>query len=629
MKKSSIALFVVCFLITDFVLYAQKSEIYEFREFQLGVEKGTRTRQGLPGEKYWQNSSDYKIEATVDTAENTLTGFAAIRYHNNSPDSMRGLMIRVYQDLFDKGSARSEPIDDGILHEGVFIDSLLIDGMRYIVNNEPLNGRGITRYNTLLYIRLNELIKKGTTAKLEIAWKFTIPDGFRASLDRMGRYGKSIFMGLWYPQIAVYDDISGWDNISHVGTLEFYNDFNNYDVVLNVPEGYVVWATGECMNLDEVLNPKIINRLELAKTTDTIINIINRDDYIEKVVKGNRWHFRADHVPDFAFATAPDYLWQGTSVITDRQTNRRVLLNIASPSDSLYSFKTLDVFRSAITWATDSFPGVPFPYDHSTIFLNGTKNKGSMEYPMLVNNSSYMFKALHHAVIVHESYHCYFPFYMGFNETRYMWMDEGFTNFNEHKFTGDGISLQATEISGYPQLAGKALDYPLMFFKAEETSGFFSHMIYSKPCNNLLLLESLLGKDDFARATKQFIKDWNGKHPTPYDMFYSYNRFADDDINWFWKACYFEPGYADLAIKTVDNKNIVIERKGNMPVPVYLEVIYEDGSKERAYAKPDIWKNGNSQYLVKLKENKNIKSAKLGNPFTADANPEDNTYRRK
>jgi aminopeptidase N len=217
---------------------------------------------------------------------------------------------------------------------------------------------------------------------------------------------------------------------------------------------------------------------------------------------------------------------------------------------------------------------------------------------------------------------------MGFNETRYMWMDEGFTNFNEHKFTGDGISLQAADMASYPQLAGKLADYPLMFYKAEEASGFFSFMTYVKHCNNLLFLESLLGKESFLKATREFMKNWNGKHPTPYDMFYSYSRFASGDINWFWKACYFEPGYADLAIKSVEKKIIVIEKKGNMPVPVYIEVTYDDGSKEKAFASLDIWKDGLSEYQVKLKSSKNIKSVKLGNLMTPDANPSDNAFKQ-
>ncbi|HEX2394937.1 MAG TPA: hypothetical protein VHI78_06290, partial [Bacteroidales bacterium] len=461
MKTTIINLLSVFLLLNSLNIYSQqKNSLFEFREIQEAIENGTRTRQGIPGNRYWQNSSDYEIVATLDIENNRLEGYSTIKYHNNSPDSLRGLLMRIYQDLYDKGNPRNEPIPAETLHDGVIIDSLKINDVTYIKNNIP-EPRKITRYSTLLYVQLNNLIKKGATAKIEIAWKFNIPDGFKASLDRMGRYRNAVFMGLWYPQIAVYDDISGWDDLPHLGTMEFYNDFNNYDVVINVPEGYMVWATGECMNLNEVLNEKIIRRFELAKTTDTIIDIIKREDYNEGVVKGNRWHFRADHVPDFAFATAPDYLWQGTSVITDKQSSRRVLLDIASPNDSLYNFKSLNVFRSAITWASDSFPGVPFPYEHSTIFLNGSKNKGSMEYPMLVNNSSYMFRALHHAVIVHESYHCYMPFYMGFNETRYMWMDEGFTNFNEHKFTGDGISLQAADMASYPQLAGKLADYPL------------------------------------------------------------------------------------------------------------------------------------------------------------------------
>jgi len=622
MKASLLLIF---FVISGLITNAQQTGLFEFREFQDAVNKGTRTRDGLPGEKYWQNTADYTIEATVDTAENMLKGTASIRYHNNSADSLRGFLLRIYQDLFDKANARMEPVSDKILHDGVVIDSLLINGIKYIAGNEPVDSRKVTRYNTLLYIRLNELIRKGASARIDIGWSFSIPDAFSGHLDRMGRYNKAIFMGLWYPQVAVYDDMVGWDDNSHLGVMEFYNDFNNYDVIVNVPDGYMIWATGECINMNEVLHNRIIQKYEQAKTADTVVSIITRDDYNTGVITGNRWHFRADHVPDFAFAMAPGYLWEGTSVVVDKQTNRRVFLDIASPNDSLKGFNSLDILKSAIVWASDSFPGVPFPYEHATVFLNGSKNRGSMEYPMLMNNSSYIFRGLHNAVIVHEAYHNYMPFFMGFNETSYMWMDEGFTQFNEHKFTGDGMSLQVTEIPMYPMLAGKTTDYPLMSFSISDMN-VLSFMTYFKPCNNLFLLETLLGRSNFLKATREFMKNWNGKHPSPYDMFYSYSRFAPFDLNWFWKACYFEPGYADLAIKSAERKNVVIEKKGNIPVPVYLEVVYEDNSREKTFANLDIWKDGATQYTAKLKTNKNIKSVKLGNLLTPDANPQDNTY---
>ncbi len=628
--KNFICLAFFCFLLFNRVLISgQQGSLYEFREIKEAIEKGTRTREGAPGARYWQNSSDYKITATLDTGANTVTGFATIRYHNNSPDSLRGILFRLYQDLYKKGSPRMEPMEPSVTTEGVTIDSLKIDGVLYIKNNMPTDSRQVNRYGTILYLRLKELIRKKSVTSVEVSWKFTIPDGTAGSLDRTGRYGEAVFMGLWYPQVAVYDDVYGWDREPHLGSLEFYNDFNNFDVEVKVPEGYVVWATGECVNMEEVLNGEILRRYNLAKTNDTIIDIIRKKDYPHNVVKGNQWHFKAEHVPDFAFATAPGYLWQGTSVVTDKASNRRVLLDIASPDTTLYGFNSLDVFRKAIIWAQDSFPGVPFPYAHSTIFLNGSMNKASMEYPMLVNNSSYSYKPLHNAVIVHEAYHCYMPFYMGFNETRYMWMDEGFTNLNEHKFRGDGISLQATEMISYPGMAGKSLDYPLMFFKAEEGSGFFSYMIYLKPCLNLMLLETLLGKNTFLKATQEFMHNWNGKHPTPYDMFYSYSKSANQDLSWFWKPYYFEPGYADVAIKTVDKKFIIVENLGTLPVPVDLEITFTDNTKETVFANLDIWKTGRKEYEVKLKGSKTIKSVKLGSLYIPDINTNNNKYPKK
>ena len=606
---------------------SQVSTLFEFREFQKAVSEGTRTREGLPGPRYWQNSSDYTITASVDTSTNILTGSEIVYFHNNSLDTLKTLCIRIYPDLFKKSSARLEPVSEKVLNDGIEIESLKINGRPYITSNAISDRRQVSRENTILYLRLHKPIKSDSTAKIEVSWKYKIPDGNSTGIDRVGRYGNAFFVGYWYPQVAVYDDISGWDDIPHLGVLEFYNDFNNYDVTINAPAGYVVWATGNCENESQVLEETILKKLHNAKTGDSPVTIISREDYKTGVVKGNQWHFSAKHVPDFAFAMADDYVWEGNSLVVDKQTSRRALVNIIHPYDSIHKFNSLEVTRQAVAWSSDSFPGVPFPYDHTTVFLNNSKNGASMEFPMMVNNSNYPIASLHNAVIVHEVYHMYMPFYMGFNETSYMWMDEGFTQFNEYKFKEDKMSLQAMSINFYSTFAGTMNDKPLMSFGVDYGMGYLDFLSYVKPCNNLMLLETLLGEEIFKKATLEFMKNWNGKHPTPYDMFYSYSRSAGQDLNWFWKACYFEPGYADLGIQGMNKKTITIERKGNIPVPIYLEVTYKDGTSEKLFKNLDIWKNGSSLYPVTLKTTKPVTRIKLGNPITPDANPADNVMK--
>jgi len=445
----------------------------------------------------------------------------------------------------------------------------------------------------------------------------------------MGRYDDNFFLGLWYPQVAVYDDIRGWDDTPHLGLKEFYNDFSNFDVTVHAPDGYMVWATGECDNLETVLDEKIIQRLNFAHNHDSIVSIITPDDHLRNIIKGNAWHFRAEHVPDFAFAVAKEYLWEGTSIIADKRSGRRVLIDIVYPVYSSEFTKTLEIARDAILWASSEFPGIPFPYNHATSFFNGIPIGVSMEFPMIANDAPHSDPDLHNAIVVHELYHNYTPFFMGFDETQFAWMDEGWAEFLENRFRGDDFSLhEQIDLPGYPDKAGTMSDYPVITAEAGMSFSSFLFLYLEKPCIALLLLEELMGEEAFKKATKEFLTVWNGKHPSPYDFFYTFNRFAGGNIDWFWKPCYFEYGYADLGIKSVDLNRIIIERKGNWPVPIRLEIIYDDDSQEKIYMNLDIWKTGITEYPIGLQKGRNIKKIILGDKRTPDADNSDNIYQR-
>jgi hypothetical protein len=445
----------------------------------------------------------------------------------------------------------------------------------------------------------------------------------------MGRYDDNFFLGLWYPQVAVFDDIRGWDDTPHLGLKEFYNDFSNYDVTVHVPDGYIVWATGECVNIGNVLDEKIIEKLEFARNHDSIVSTIAPEDHLRNIIKGNIWHFRAEHVPDFAFAVAKNYLWKGTSIIVDKRSNRRVLVDIVYPADSLRYSKTIAVARDALLWTSVEFPGIPFPYTHATSFFNGTTEGISMEFPMIANDGIHSDHNVHNAIVVHELFHNYTPFFMGFNETQFGWMDEGWAEFLENKFSGDNFSLyEQIALPGYTDKAGTLSDYPVITTEAGMSFSSFKFLYLEKSCIALLLLEELMGEESFAQATREFMTEWNGKHPSPYDFFYTFSRFAGEDINWFWRACYLDYGYADLGIKSVDKKRIIIERKGNIPISIRLEITYDDNSQEKIYRNLNVWKTGLIEYPIELKTGKNIRRIILGDKLTPDADNSDNVYQR-
>ncbi len=624
----TIILSILLILVISGFTAGQNTGLFEFREFQEAVDNQTRTRNGEPGARYWLNSSDYKLEAFVDNSKNTLSGKGSIIYHNNSPAALKDIHFRLYQDIYKRGTARVIPVPVEDLTDGIYFGSLKINGIRYILDNNPVDKRQVTRFCTDLCINLTDSIPSGGSGLIEFDWNYPIPSP-SSDLRRMGRYDGNFFLGLWYPQVAVYDDIRGWDDTPHLGLKEFYNDFSNFDVTVHAPEGYIVWGTGECDNLESVLDEKIIEKLNYARSDDSIVPIIAPEDHLRNIIKGNTWHFTAEHVPDFAFAVAKNYLWKGTSIIADMQSGRRVLVDIVYPADSLRYSKTIAIARDAILWTSVEFPGIPFPYPHATSFFNGTPEGLSMEFPMIANDGIHSDHDVHNAVVVHELFHNYTPFFMGFNETQFGWMDEGWAEFLENKFRGDNFSFhEQMDLPEYADKAGTLFDYPVITAEAGMSFSSFLFLYLEKPCIALLLLEELVGEEAFIKATKEFITVWNGKHPSPYDFFNTFSRFAGGNIDWFWKACYFEYGYADLGIKSADRNRIMIERKGSIPVPIRLEITYDDNSQEKIYRNLDIWKTGMTEYPIKLKTRKNIRKVTLGDKLTPDTDNSDNIYQR-
>ena len=606
-------------------LLAQNIELYEIPEFQKAINNETRTENGEPGSKYWINSSDYTLEVFIDTSANILKGHGTIVYHNNSPDVLKDFHIRLYQDIYKIGAVRNFPLLAEDVHSGTYIDSLLINDKSYIRFNKPINQRNINRLYNNLYIQLSDSIVQGSSCVIKIAWNFPIPSS--ASPRRMGRYSDDFFIAQWYPQIAVYDDVLGWDKLPHYGLQEFYNDFNTYDVTIIVPKGYMVWATGECDNLTDVLDKSVINTLNKAKNSDAQVAILTPEN-VRKATKGNTWHFIAKQVPDFAFAAAINYLWHGTSVTIDKQTGRKVFVDIVYPEESTLPSGTLQVAKEAILWASENYPGVPFPYNHATSFFHGLANGVSMEFPMIENDMIDQEVGDHMAAVAHELFHNYMPFYVGLNETIFGWMDEGWVNYIEYKFKGDEYSFFENDLYDYPNIAGNIYDRPLLISTMDESAYNRRFLSYIKPAVNLMLLEELIGEEAFSEATKDFINTWNGKHPTPYDFFYTFEKHAEDDISWFLNACYFEYGYADLCIKSVNNNEIIIEKKGSVPVSIKLEIIYDDNSTDNVYKNLMIWKTGINEYKIHLDNNKVIKRVILGDDLTPDRDTSDNVYEK-
>lgn len=623
--KTTLIIFFLVVAVCDATI-AQNPYLFEFPGIQKAIKNGTRTRSGEPGPAYWQNSSDYKLEVSLDTAKNILYGKGLINYHNNSPSALSTIIIRLYQDLFKKGTVRNLEISPDNLHEGTYLVSLSINGINYLSENKPVDVYRVDRTFTTLTIYLSDSIPSGGTGLIELAWNFPIPSADYS--QRMGYCAENYFISLWYPQVAVYDDYKGWDDSPHLGMQEFYNDFNNYDVTINVPEGYMVWATGECENLPDVLDKSIVERLDFARNHDSIVSILSSEDYKRQPIIGNSWHFKAEHVPDFAFAAATNYSWKGSSLIVDHESGRRVFIDIAYPEDSLESMNAIKAAKNAVRWGSEVYPGIPFPYSHATAYFNYESCGGGMEFPMIAYDVCSPRSDFISFLVEHELLHNYMPFYMGFNETGYGWMDEGWTSFLGAKLNGDSSFMNMMIYTSYQSYAGTLSDQPLIYSTMEANGFDYSNHAYVEHTFYLLLLEELLGQEIFSNATRDFMLIWNGKHPTPYDFFYSFNRSARENLDWFWRACYFDFGYVDLGIKIVKKDKIIIENIGNIPVPVKLEITFDDNSVEKIYENPRIWNNKLTEYPIKLKTRKTIRKITLGDDKIPDYDLTNNVYQK-
>jgi len=454
----------------------------------------------------------------------------------------------------------------------------------------------------------------------------------------MGTYDStSFFVGYWYPQVAVYDDIDGWDRFNFTGMQEFYNDPSDFHVRITVPGGFTVWATGVLQNADKLFSKKILERYNRALKSDTIVHIIRPEDIEDGSIlrhdDSTTWVFKARSVPDFAFALSDHYLWDASSLEVDSATARRTFIG-AAYKESSNDFKEVAwIARKSIEYFSAEMPGVPYPYPEMTVF-NG---KGGMEYPMIVNDGSVAKRSGTVHLTSHEISHSYFPFYMGTNERKYAWMDEGWAVMLPFKLQHrleESYDPVARNTATYTQYAGQERELEMMtpsiVFGNNAFRPTYRIHAYNRPAEAYYFLQDLLGDSLFSAAIKEYIQRWHYKHPIPYDFFFTFDQVAGEDLSWYWEPWFFEKGYPDLAIKDVFEQEgtlqVLIHRNGNIPVPVNLVVTYDDGSTKTVYKTARVWQNGNMGLTIKLKNGKTIRRIELGSKHIPDVNKENNIY---
>lgn len=594
--------------------YGQETLLYETINYRNAVKNGTRSRDGNPGPNYWQNHADYDISVRMDTSEKKIYGTEHVTYYNNSKDTIISLVLRLYQDKYKKGAIRDMLINPDNISDGMILDSLVINGKEITIDNNStwMNGTNLLIWNF-------DPLYPNSKLDLYCKWSYNIPSA--VDFRRTGQYkDDSYFIGYFYPQIAVYDDIEnfpiikgGWDfYLHHMGIQEFYNDFNNFHVTIEIPEGFYVWATGDVVNPENNYPKKILERLGRAKSSETPISIIAKDDIGKYKPISTTWEFKATSVPDFAFGTAPNYIWEGVAANVGESS---IFVDVIYPQESNYYPNIIKVAKETIEYYSNEFPGVKYPYSHSTTF-NGMI-EGGMEFPMIANNQEGPDTLMFYHTTSHEIIHNYTPFMMGMNEKRYQFMDEGFTAFFTDYFLKEKYKMETMgfgmgDVMNVYNVLGAFDDYPLINSFSQVNSINLTHYFIIKPYLAILYFSEMVGTDKFQIAFKEFVIRWQGKHPTPWDMFYTFNDILKENYNWYWKAWYFDLGHPDLSIELIET-DLLIKRvgEGSLPLPIKLVVEKINGEFEVIEKPLSIWKNGDKQISISLSELENIRSIKI------------------
>ena len=619
MKKQSIIL-----LLTVFAFLTQNSfaqELYMPRNIKEAYKKGTRSIDGKPGKNYWQNHGKYTMDISVDPKTRLVSGTETIVYENNSNDTLRNLVVRFVNNLHKPSSPRSGTVSDDFLSDGLTITSLKIEGEIY---KEDARSWG-----TVGNVKMKKGIPPHSKATINIDWNYPLSkeSGREGQIDET-----TFFVAYSYPRVSVFDDYNGWDRLPHTDRQEFYNDFNDYVFSVKAPKNYVVYATGDFLNPDEVLQPEFAARLKKSYATDEILHIANETELksglVTKQNEWNVWKFEAKNISDVCFGLSDHYLWDASSVVVDKKTNRRASVQAA------YDIKGTDFVNSvknnqyALDFFSNNWPGVPYPFSKMTAF----QGFADMEYPMMCNDSQMGDPVFAQLVQDHEVAHTYFPFYMGINETRYAFMDEGWaTTFEyligiaEHGKEAADKFYKEFRVQNYIKDESTEEDQPIISMSTQVSGAGYGNNSYGKASLSYLALKDLLGDDLFKKSLHAYMDNWNGKHPIPWDYFNSMNTASGQNLNWFFNNWFFTNNYIDLSVKNVSKNVVSVENVGGFAVPFDVNVVYADNSTETLHQTPEVWKANQKRTAIALKNKKQIKQVTLEGGIFMDATPSNNT----
>jgi Peptidase family M1 domain len=586
----------VLLTVTTLAFQQSVADSSPFRPLPLPPATTTRSASGAPGARYWQQRADYTLTATLDTATNVLRGQGRIYYVNRSPETLTSVWVQLDQNLFAPGSVSGVLNQPPLLFAGGvvfdfsgkgFVGGITID--RFATAGRPLPTKV---FGTMMRVELPRPLGPGLGITFDVAWHFPIPP---YGGGRMGRVGSRFYeIAQWYPRMAVFDDVRGWNTLPFLGAGEFYLEVGDFDVTLTVPAGFLVTATGALANPTEVRTAQERARLAGAFTSGQVVQVVNRQEAIANAarrVAGTRtWRFTASGVRDFAWAAGSGLRW-------DASTWQGILIQTFYHPEATPWEEANTMLRFSLRQFSNALGQYPWPQISAVEGL-----VEGMEYPMVIYCPSLQKREDQFWILTHELGHQWFPMQVGSDERRYPWMDEGFNTFADYdvaeaffKGTAYGDTVRRELLGAYAATALPGSEQP-MITKPDEVRQLYWNA-YQKPALMLSILrEAVIGREEFDRAFREYFRRWKGKHPQPADFFRTFSNVTGRDIDWFWRNWVYTTARLDQAVDSVrsrdDSTFLYLSNRGQMVLPVTLELRYADGTTDTRNLPVEMWHLG-------------------------------------
>ena len=547
-----------------------------------------RNAAGEPGYRYWQQTVDYKIKASLDENAKVLTGSASVSYRNNSPDSLRYLWLQLDQNIHRRNSISAlsrtvtgKEVDPNSVERAKRMQQWEGGFNQLAVANSAGQPLAFTVVDTMMRLDLPAPLKSGERTSFSVRWTMPIPEtkvvwsrGGYECFTKPSEDGNCIFLGAqWYPRMSVYSDYEGWHNKAFLGSGEFTLEFGDYEVELTVPADHVVSATGELSNATEVLTAAQQSRLQAARTATSPVYIVTPDEALaaEKSIATNTktWIFKAKNVRDFAFASSRKFVWDALGVKNADPRYPTVMAMSFFPKEArpLWdAYSTKSIAHTLKVYGDFTF-AYPYPTSQS---VNGPV--GGMEYPMITFNGprpikdkktgelTYSERAKNGliGVVIHEVGHNWFPMIVNSDERQWTWMDEGLNSFLEFQARMQWDKNMEGRRGDAKMIAPYMLsDNQVPIMTNSESLLQFGNNAYGKPATALVILrETVLGREKFDFAFKEYARRWKFKRPTPYDFFRTMEEASGVDLDWFWRGWFYTTDHVDIELADIQKARI-------------------------------------------------------------------------